>query len=88
MTAREAIEVIKSECYVVNALNFDRTTMVNTALDIAVKSLEQEPVIDKIRAEIENHRRKTMYIDYYDLVGDCLDIIDKCRQKVSDKKWQ
>lgn len=33
--------------------------------------------IDKIRAEIERHRRKTESIDPYDLVGDCLDIIDK-----------
>ena len=36
-------------------------------------------VLDKIRAEIERHRRKTQGIDPYDLVGDCLDIIDKCR---------
>lgn len=33
--------------------------------------------LDKIRAEIEQHRRKTQGIDPYDLVGDCLDIIDK-----------
>lgn len=46
-------------------------------LDIAVKALEQESILDKIRAEIERHRRKTESIDTYDLVGDCLDIIDK-----------
>ena len=34
-------------------------------------------VLDKIREEIELHRRKTESIDPYDLVGDCLDIIDK-----------
>lgn len=34
-------------------------------------------VLDKIRAEIEQHKRKTESIDPYDLVGDCLDIIDK-----------
>lgn len=33
--------------------------------------------LDKIRAEIEQHRRKTQGIDPYGLVGDCLDIIDK-----------
>lgn len=41
MTARDAIEVIKSECYVVNALNFDRTKIINTALDKAVLALQQ-----------------------------------------------
>lgn len=34
-------------------------------------------ILDKMRAEIEHHRRKTQDIDPYDLVGDCLDIIDK-----------
>ena len=43
MTKEEAINTIKSECYVFNPLNFDRSTMVNTALDMAIKALEQEP---------------------------------------------
>lgn len=43
MTREEAIDIIKSECYVFNPLNFDRSTMVNTALDMAIKALEQEP---------------------------------------------
>lgn len=52
MTREEAIEIIKSECYVFNPLNFDRSTMVNTALDMAVKALKQEPCEDAIdRAE-------------------------------------
>ncbi len=38
-------------------------------------------VLDEIKAEIEAHRRKTKYIDPYDLVGDCLDIIDKYKIK-------
>lgn len=38
---------------------------------------EQKAILDKIRAEIEKHRQKTQSIDPYDLVGDCLDIIDK-----------
>ena len=53
MTREDAIHIIKSECYVFNPLNFDRSTMVNTALDMAVKALEQETILDKIRAEIE-----------------------------------
>lgn len=41
-------------------------------------------VLDKIRAEIELHRRKTESIDPYDLVGDCLDIIDKYKAENDD----
>ena len=43
MTNKEAKEIIESECYVFNPLNLDRTTKINTALDVAVKALEQEP---------------------------------------------
>lgn len=52
---------------------------IEEALDMAIKALEQEPILDKIRAEIERHRRKTQGIDPYDLVGDCLDILDEYR---------
>ena len=55
MAKKDAIDVIKSECYVFNPLNFDRSTMVNTALDMAVKALEQESALDKIRAEIDSY---------------------------------
>ena len=41
MTIDEAIGIIKSECYVFNPLNLDRSTMVNTALDMAIKALYQ-----------------------------------------------
>ena len=44
MTREEAIGIIKSECYIFDPLNLDRSTMVNTALDIAIKALEQETV--------------------------------------------
>ena len=53
MTKEEAKEIIESECYVFNPLNFDRTTRINTALDVAVEALEQELILDKIKAEIE-----------------------------------
>ena len=43
-------------------------------------------VLDKIRAEIELHRRKTEGIDPYDLVGDCLDIIDRYKKESEDDK--
>lgn len=47
---------------------------VGAYLDGYNKGLE---VLDKIRTEIEKNRRKTQGIDPYDLVGDCLEIIDK-----------
>jgi hypothetical protein len=43
MTREDAIDIIKSECYVFNPLNFDRSTMVNTALDMAINALSKEP---------------------------------------------
>lgn len=42
MTNKEAKEIIKSECYVFNPLNFDRSTKVNTALDMAIEALEMQ----------------------------------------------
>lgn len=51
MTASEAIKVIKSECYVFNPLNFDRTQLINKALDKAVEALE---TIDKIKSIAKN----------------------------------
>ena len=48
MTNKEAKEIIKSECYVFNPLNFDRTTKINTALDIAIKALEKQDRIAQI----------------------------------------
>ena len=63
MTREEAINIIKSECYVFNPLNFDKSTMVNTALDMAIEALEQEPAeIHKcdVRVNIEG--------DYYMII--------------------
>lgn len=42
MSPEEAIKIIKSECYVANLMNLDRTIMVNTALDVVVKVIESQ----------------------------------------------
>lgn len=55
MSAKEAIEVIRSECYIFNPLNFDRSTIVNTALDKAIEAL-------KILAYIEHDEDTLDYI--------------------------
>lgn len=80
MTIERAIDVLKSECYVFNPLNFDRTTLINTALDTVIKALEKEPILDKIRAEIEQIT-DTMGVSYNQYVSkiDVLQIIDKYR---------
>ena len=41
MTIEKAIEVLKHECYVFNPLNFDRMTLINTALDTVIEALEK-----------------------------------------------
>lgn len=56
MTREDAIDIIKSECYVFNPLNFDRSTMINTALDIAIKALEQEPKTGHWIVEVWNNK--------------------------------
>ena len=43
MTKQKAIEIIKNECYISNLLDLDKTSMVNSALDMAIKALEQQP---------------------------------------------
>lgn len=61
MTNKEAINIIKSECYVANLLNLDRTRIVNTALDKACEALEQ---IESIKAIMSNdiQENATKYI--------------------------
>ena len=63
MTMEEAVNIIKSECYIFDPLNLDRSTMVNTALDMAIKELEKEP------AEIhEGDVRANIEGDYYMII--------------------
>lgn len=77
MSREEAIEVIKSECYVFNPLNFDRSTRINTALDMAVKALEQEPktghwIFDEILdRNYYCSECKSMGVDYWDYCPYC-----------------
>ena len=40
MTIAEAKKIIKSECYIADLLNLDRTQMVNTALDTVIEAAE------------------------------------------------
>ena len=64
MTNSEAINIIKSECYVANLLNFDRTRMVNTALDKACEALKQIENIKRIMTmDIQENATKYIMIE-------------------------
>ena len=66
MTNKEAKEIIESECYVFNPLNFERSTKINTALDMAIKALEQQ---DRIAQILDNYDLETWEVlDDYDLL--------------------
>ena len=41
MTLDEAKKIIKSECYIADLLNLERTQMVNTALDTVIEAAEE-----------------------------------------------
>ena len=81
MTNKEAKEIIKSECYVFNPLNFDRSKEINTALDVAVKALEQESLLDKIKAEITDTGAYEQEVngntEFLKGINYCLGVIDK-----------
>lgn len=70
MTNEECIKVIKSECYISDLLDLDRTQMVNTALDMAIKALEEQPrwipvkahAITEEEAEIEGYPDDWVYL--------------------------
>ena len=48
MTREEAVNIIKSECYVFNPLDFDKSTRINTALDMAIEALEKQDRIAQV----------------------------------------
>ena len=89
MTRKEAINVIKSECYVFNPLNFDRSTKINTALDMAIKALDQESIIDKIRAEIMDTGAYEQEVngntEFLKGINYCLGVIDKYKAEMDSK---
>ena len=90
MTREEAIDVIKSECYVFNPLDFDRSTKINTALDMAIKALEQESIIDKLRDEIMDTGAYEQEVngntEFLKGINYCLGVIDKYKAEMESKE--
>ena len=65
MTSEEAINIIKSECYVFNPLNFDRSTRINTALDMAIQALEKDTPKAPKQSDIPRYGMGYEYYDWY-----------------------
>jgi len=83
MTREETIrKVLDTVLWTGNASDDNKRILTNAL----IKALEKESVLDEIRAEMEKHRLKTESIDPYDLVGDCLDIIDKYKAEREDEE--
>ena len=70
LSESEAIKVIKSECYVFNPLNFDRTQLINTALDKAVEALEQ---VKEIKGIIKDKRYIQEDVLKYKMICEVID---------------
>lgn len=59
MTLEKAKKIIKSECYIADLLNLDRTRMVNTALDTVIEAAEEyEKMYEKVVACNTSEREK------------------------------
>jgi hypothetical protein len=89
MTREEAAEKLTSLWYFLTNNDYPKKDL--DALKVAIKALEQEPILDKIRAEIMDfeeelfHRPNTDYSDY-SAVRYCVEIIDKYKAESEDKE--
>ena len=75
MTRKEAIKNIKEHCYFASLI-----PQAKEALDMAIKALEQQSTLDKIRAEIEELQMYNGLYDIYINRAYVLEIIDKYRK--------
>ena len=90
MTREEAISVIKSECYIFNPLNLDMSTRINTALDMAIKALDQESMLDKIIDEIMDTGAYEQEVngntEFLKGINYCLGVINKYKAKTEKEE--
>lgn len=90
MTNEEAIENLKGCVCSYEVDNYGKPNGNVTAdltqeiIEMAIKALEQENVLEKIRAEIEKKRTRAKQMSsvlQMNAYTDCLQIIDKCRKE-------
>ena len=79
MTKEEAIETLTSK----DVHNSDKML---EARDMAIKSLEQEPILDKIRAEIAGLTYYWCEVNPKTVIDDVLQIINKYKAESEDKE--
>ena len=72
MTNEEAIRLLKTQ-------RIDGDDL-HKAFDMAIKALEQEPILDKIRAEIVELQKD--YQEYGWVYDDALELIDKYKAEI------
>ena len=93
MTREEAIEELKTGHLTMSqCLDKEELHKANEALDMAIKALDQEPVLDKIREQIKSHLRgveitlevlvendplRPKMEGAKDTLEECLELIDK-----------
>ena len=85
MTREEAIVLLDN---LIGMIEDNHNSDYDKALKMAIKSLEQEPILDKIRAEIDKQydRVHPYNISCADGLEMALEIIDKYKAESEDKK--
>ena len=73
MTNAKAIEVLKSECYVLPFLDGDRAALINTALDVAIEALKAQKV--------------GQWITLQDEYGDIVEAVCSCCNQNGNHEW-
>ena len=78
MTSEKAIDIIDDNFTVIDTHGHFSDEEVEEARQMAIKALEQEPILDKIRAEIDGAKKPENQMSFFRDGIDCaLQIIDK-----------
>ncbi len=81
MTREEAIKILELD------KKYRSKCAISEAIDMAIKALEQEPILDKIRAEIEQEYKVESEHPYGYGLRRAIEIIDKYKAE-SEEYWQ
>ncbi len=88
MTIEKAIEILKYNSNVIHkTINGETDPNEVEALDMAIKALEQEPILDKVRAEIDKiYEREGNSVDCLNALNELKQFIDKYKAESEDKE--
>jgi len=88
MTREEAIDLLDN---LIGMVEDNHNSDYDTALQMGIKALEQEPILDKIRAEMEQIKEAEYQIygkGSWRFVDKCLDVIDKYKAESEDDRYK